>query len=205
MIGQKVKHYRIDAELGKGGMGTVYRARDTHLDRDVALKFLPQHLSTDAETKSRFIHEAKAASSLDHPNICTIYDIEEADDGQLFIAMAYYEGQTLKERLEDGPLPTEEAVHVARQIASALRRAHNAGMVHRDIKPANIALTGDGLVKLLDFGIAKLAGATVLTREGSTIGTVHYMSPEQARGEAVDARSDLWSLGAVLFRSRCGS
>jgi serine/threonine-protein kinase len=204
MIGQEVKHYRIDAELGRGGMGTVYRAHDTHLDRDVALKFLPQHLSADAETKSRFIHEAKAASSLDHPNICTIHDIEETDDGQLFIAMAYYEGQTLKERLEDGPLPTEEAVNVARQIASALRRAHNAGMVHRDIKPANIALTGDGLVKLLDFGIAKLAGATVLTREGSTIGTVHYMSPEQARGEVVDARSDLWSLGAVLYEMLLG-
>ncbi len=204
MIDQTIKHYQVVAELGHGGMGMVYRARDAHLDRDVALKFLPPHLSTDPEAKSRFIHEAKAASSLDHPNICTIYDIDETPDGQLFIAMAHYAGRTLRDRLERGPLPVDEAVDIARQVANGLRRAHGADIVHRDIKPANIMVTDDGLVKLLDFGIAKLAGATVLTREGSTMGTVHYMSPEQARGETVDARSDIWSLGAVLYEMLTG-
>ncbi|GMQ82042.1 MAG: hypothetical protein BMS9Abin05_1483 [Rhodothermia bacterium] len=204
MIGQTIMHYRITAELGQGGMGVVYKAHDTHLDRNVALKFLPPHLSTDSEAKNRFIHEAKAASSLDHPNICTIYDIAETEDGQLFIAMAYYEGQTLSDRLKDGPLGEREAVDIASQMANALARAHKADIVHRDIKPANIMLTESGLVKLLDFGIAKLSDATVLTQEGSTVGTMFYMSPEQVRGESVDARTDLWSLGVVLYEMLSG-
>ncbi len=204
MIGRTIKHYRIIAEVGQGGMGMVYKAHDTHLDRDVALKFLPPLLSADSDAKSRFIHEAKAASSLDHPNICTIFDIDEAADGQLFIAMAYYEGKTLQHLLKDGRLDEDEAIGIASQIANALARAHRADIVHRDIKPANIMVTEDGLVKLLDFGIAKLSGATVLTKEGSTIGTVHYMSPEQAQGETVGAQSDIWSLGVLLHEMLIG-
>jgi serine/threonine protein kinase len=198
MIGQTISHYRITAELGSGGMGTVYRAEDLKLDRTVALKFLAPEFLRDPDAKSRFVHEAKAASALDHPNICTIHGIEETADGQLFIAMACYEGETVKDRIARGPLPVEDAVEITVQVAEGLAKAHGLGIVHRDIKPANILVTEDGLVKLLDFGIAKLAGATQMTQAGDVLGTVQYMSPEQVQGGAVDRRSDVWSLEVVL-------
>ena len=203
MIGKQVGRYQIQEQLGQGGMGVVYKALDPRLDRTIALKFLPNDYATDEDARQRFIHEARAASALDHPNICTIHDIGESDDGRTFIAMAYYEGQTLKERLRDGALPVEESTAIVLQIAEGLSRAHKKGIVHRDIKPANIFLTEDGLVKILDFGIAKMRDVD-LTRTGSTMGTVAYMSPEQARGEAVDQRTDIWSLGVILYEMLAG-
>ncbi|MGA7303308.1 MAG: serine/threonine-protein kinase, partial [Rhodothermales bacterium] len=204
MIGTTVSHYEIVEQLGGGGMGVVYTARDTKLDRLVALKFLPAELSRDADANARFMQEAKAASALDHPNICTIYEFGEADDGRLFIAMAHYEGQTLKYRLGEGSIDEGEAVGIARQIAEGLRAAHKKGIIHRDIKPANIMVTDDGLVKILDFGLAKLPGVLSLTQTGSTLGTAAYMSPEQIRGGKVDGRTDLWSLGVVLYQMLAG-
>jgi TolB-like protein len=198
MVGGTISHYRILEKLGEGGMGVVYKAEDTTLGRAVALKFLPPELTRDAEAKERFIQEARAASALDHPNICNIHEVGETDDGQTFIAMAYYEGEDLKSRIGRGPLKLDEALDIAVQIAQGLAKAHGQGIVHRDIKPANILITKDGLVKIVDFGLAKLAGAK-LTKTGSTLGTAQYMSPEQARGEDVDARSDIFSLGAVLY------
>jgi non-specific serine/threonine protein kinase len=199
MIGKTISHYRILEKLGEGGMGVVYRAEDTKLKRTVALKFLPTELTRDHEAKERFMQEAQAASALDHPNICTIHEIEETEDGQLFIAMAFYEGETLKERIERGLIKTEEAIEIAIQAAQGLGRAHEAGIVHRDIKPANIMVTNRGEAKIVDFGVAKLAGQAKLTKTGSTPGTAAYMSPEQARGEEVDQRTDVWSLGVVLY------
>lgn len=183
-------------------MGVVYRARDIRLNRDVALKFLPPELSRDEEAKRRFMQEAQAASSLEHANICTILDIGTTteDDGErLFIAMPAYEGQTLKERLAEGPLEENEAIDIAIQVARGLAAAHEKGIVHRDVKPANIMVTKAGRAVILDFGLAKLAGSLAITRTGSTLGTAAYMSPEQVRGEEVDNRSDLWSLGVVLY------
>ncbi len=203
LVGQTVSHYQILETLGGGGMGVVYKARDTKLDRTVALKFLPPYLSTDEEAKRRFIHEAKAASSLDHPNIGYIHEIGEADDGRLFIAMAYYAGETLKAKIARGALPVEEALGYAIQMAEGLGRAHEAGIVHRDVKPANVMVTERGRVKVMDFGIAKVSDLN-LTPPGSTVGTVAYMSPEQARGEQVDHRTDLWSLGVVLYEMLTG-
>jgi len=205
MIGKTVSHYRITARLGEGGMGVVYRAEDQKLDRIVALKFLAPEFVRDSDSKARFIHEAKAASALDHPNICTIHGIEETEDGRLFIAMACYEGETLKDLIGRGPLETGEAVEIAIQVAQGLAKAHSLGIVHRDIKPANVFLTEDGLVKLLDFGIAKLTGQTQVTRPDSLLGTMHYMSPEQLQGGEVDRRSDLWSLGVVLHEMLTGT
>jgi len=204
IIGQTISHYRITRQLGAGGMGVVYEALDLKLDRTVALKFLPPELTYDSEAKARFIHEAKAASALDHPNVCSIYEIDEADKGQLFIAMACYEGETLKERIGRGPLPLDEALGIAQDIARGLAKAHELEIVHRDIKPANIFITKDGLVKILDFGLAKLSKVTKVTRTGSTLGTVAYMSPEQARGEKTDHRTDIWCLGAVLYEMVTG-
>ena len=185
-------------------MGIVYEAMDLKLDRSVALKFLPPELTRDAEARLRFVHEAKAASALDHPNVCTIHEIGETEDGQSFIAMACYEGETLKERIKRGPLSVDQAISIARSIAAGLAKAHARGIVHRDIKPANIFLTSDELVKILDFGLAKLSSATQITHAGSTLGTVAYMSPEQARGEEVDHRADLWCLGVVLYEMVTG-
>ncbi|HET19582.1 MAG TPA: serine/threonine protein kinase [Chromatiales bacterium] len=204
MIGTVISHYRILSQLGEGGMGVVYRSEDLKLDRTVALKFLSSNLVRDREAQLRFVHEAKAASALDHPNICNIHGIEETDDGRLFIAMACYEGETLKDIVDRGPLDLEDALEIAVQAAQGLAKAHSLGIVHRDIKPDNVFLTEDGLVKLLDFGIAKLMGSTQMTRPGTLLGTVSYMSPEQVRGEEVDRRTDLWSLGVVLYQMLSG-
>jgi len=203
-IGQTVSHYRILERLGAGGMGEVYKAQDLKLDRPVALKFLPPDLTRDSDTKQRFIHEAKVASALDHPNICTVYAINESDDGQMFIAMACYDGETLKKKIERGPLPIDEAVSIAIQIAHGLDKAHGSAIVHRDIKPANITVTRDGIAKILDFGLAKLSGRTLLTKTGTTMGTVAYMSPEQARSEVVGNRTDIWLLGVTLYEMLTG-
>ena len=203
LVGRRVAHFQVLEKLGGGGMGRVYRALDLRLDRTVALKFLPPHLSADADARQRFTHEAKSASALDHPNICAIHDIGEADAGQLFIAMAYYAGDTLKKKIARGPLPVREALDYGAQVAEGLRRAHDAGIVHRDIKPANVMVTDLGQVKIVDFGLAKVAGAD-LTKEGATVGTVAYMSPEQTRGGPVDARTDVWSLGVLLYEMLTG-
>jgi len=204
MIGQIVSHYKILEKLGEGGMGVVYKAEDTKLKRTVALKFLPPELTKDPEAKERFIHEAQAASALDHNNICTIHGVGETDDGKLYIVMACYEGKTLKNKIAYAPLNVEEAIDIMIQVAQGLSKAHEKGIIHRDIKPANILLTEDGIVKMLDFGLAKLRGLTKLTKTGSTVGTLLYMSPEQAKGENVDHRTDIWSLGIVLYEMMTG-
>lgn len=204
MIGETLSHYRVLERLGGGGMGVVYEAIDTRLDRHIALKLLPAESIRDEAARERFVQEARAASALDHPNICTIHDIDTSPDGQMFIAMALYDGGTLKERLQGGPLPTGEALEFACQIAEGLSEAHEAGIVHRDIKPANLMLTRRGLIKIVDFGVAKLLGVSGLTQTGSTLGTLSYMSPEQLDGSDVDARSDIWSLGAVFYEMLTG-
>ncbi|MFO7889260.1 MAG: serine/threonine-protein kinase, partial [bacterium] len=167
MIGKTVSHYKIMEKLGEGGMGVVYKAEDTKLKRIVALKFLPQEFTRDPQAKQRFIKEAQAASSMDHTNVCTIHEINETKDGQTFIAMACYEGETLRDKITRGPLQCEEAVDIALQIAAGLKKAHKKGITHRDIKPANIFITEDGVVKILDFGLAKLAGPSQLTKTGT--------------------------------------
>lgn len=202
--GETIGPYQLIREIGRGGMGVVYQARDPRLDRFVALKFLPAHLRADSEARKRFLAEAQAASALDHPNICTIYDIGQSDDGRHFIAMAHYEGRTLDRKIEEGPLPVDEAVEVAAQILQGLGRAHEAGIIHRDIKPSNVMVTERGDVKILDFGIAKLEGSSTLTEPGTRVGTIAYMSPEQAQDDAVDQRTDLWSLGVVLYEMLAG-
>ena len=204
MLGQTISHYKVLEKLGEGGMGVVYKAQDLKLDRFVVLKFLAPFLTRDEQAKHRFINEAKTASALDHPNICNIHEIDETDDGQLFIAMAYYEGETLKEKAARGPLPVASAVRIAEQVANGLARAHEAGIVHRDIKPANIIITKRDEVKILDFGLAKLAGQSHLTKTGTTMGTAAYMSPEQAQGMEVDHRADVWSLGVMLYEMLTG-
>ena len=204
MIGKTISHYRILEKLGEGGMGVVYKAEDTKLDRFVALKFLAPYLSQAEEEKKRFIHEAKAASALDHPNICTVYEIDETEDGQMFIAMACYGGESLKEKIDHGSMPIDEAIDIAIQIAQGLTKAHSKEIVHRDIKPANVLITEDGQVKIVDFGLAKLAGRSMLTKEGATLGTVAYMSPEQTQGAEVDHRTDIWASGVVLYEMLAG-
>mgnify|MGYP001568945213 CR=1 FL=1 len=204
MLGTTISHYRILEKLGEGGMGVVYKAQDTKLDRTVALKFLPRHLSPTDEEKARFIHEAKAASSLDHPNICTIYEIDETLDGQLFIAMAYYEGATLDKKIVPSPLNIEEALDIAIRVGEGLHAAHEKGIVHRDIKSGNIMITEKGQAKIMDFGLARSGTMTQLTKAGSTVGTMPYMSPDQARGEKLDHRTDIWSLGVVLYEMITG-
>jgi serine/threonine protein kinase/tetratricopeptide (TPR) repeat protein len=201
MIGTTISHYRILEKLGEGGMGIVYKAQDTRLERLVALKFLPQELSELSEgsdAKQRFINEARAASALNHPNVATVYDIGEADT-RSFIAMELVEGDTLKSRLRAERLSIDQVKTLALQIAEGLHAAHSKGIVHRDIKPDNILLTRDGHIKIMDFGVAKLSNGLGMTRTGTTVGTLAYMSPEQLVAEDVDHRSDLWSLGVVLY------
>jgi eukaryotic-like serine/threonine-protein kinase len=203
MIGKTILHYRILEELGRGGMGVVYKALDMKLDRDVAIKFLPRHAASGAGDQERFAIEARAAAALNHPHIATIHSIEEAD-GETFFVMEYIEGKELKYRIQSAPLPVDEAVRIGRQIVEGLQAAHSKGIVHRDIKSSNIMLTGNGNVKIMDFGLAKVGSGSQVTKVGSTIGTVAYMSPEQARGDGVDRRSDLWSFGVVLYEMLSG-
>jgi TolB-like protein/tRNA A-37 threonylcarbamoyl transferase component Bud32/Tfp pilus assembly protein PilF len=203
MIGQTISHYRILEKLGQGGMGVVYKAEDTTLKRVVALKFLPSELTRDADAKARFNREAQAAAALNHPNICTIYEVGE-HDGQSFIAMELVEGQSLKDRIDRGPLPIDDAISLAIQTGEGLGEAHEKGIVHRDIKPGNIMLAARGQAKILDFGLARLGAHTKLTKADTTLGTVAYMSPEQASGRDVDRRTDIWSLGVVLYEMITG-
>jgi len=203
MIGKTISHYRILSKLGEGGMGVVYKAQDLRLPRCVALKFLPPHLGSDSETE-RFIHEAEAVSSLDHPNICAIHEIDQTPEGRVFIVMPCYDGEPLAAKIARGPLPLDEATDIAIQVASGLSKAHEKGIVHRDIKPGNVLLTNGGLAKIVDFGLAKMSARTRLTRTGTTMGTAMYMSPEQARGSDIDHRSDIWSLGVVLYEMLTG-
>ena len=204
LIGELVSHYKILEQLGEGGMGVVYRAEDTRLGRQAALKFLSRRRTLDEQARQRFVHEAQAASALDHENICTVYEINETDRGGTFIAMAYYEGENLNERIARGPMEVKDALSVVRQLATGLGKAHSRGIVHRDVKPANIILTPDGIVKIVDFGVAKLLGRTDITEEGATLGTAAYMAPEQVKGEPVDRRADIWALGAVLYEMLTG-
>ncbi len=199
MIGQTIGHYRILEKIGEGGMGVVYKAEDTFLERNVALKFMRKELSFDEDSKKRFIHEAKASSTLDHPNICTIHEINETSDGQMYICMSYCEGESLKKMSAQKLLPIEHVVDIGSQLMWGLAEAHGRGIVHRDIKPANLILSKEGVLKIVDFGLAKLTGKSLITRPDSTVGTIAYMSPEQVRGEEVDERSDIFSVGAVLY------
>jgi TolB-like protein/predicted Ser/Thr protein kinase len=204
MIGQTISHYRILEKLGAGGMGVVYKAEDLKLKRTVALKFLPPELTREPEAKARFEHEAQAAAALSHPNIGTIHEIDEVE-GRLFIAMECVEGRSLKDRIAAGPLKLDEALELGLQMAAGLQEAHEKGVVHRDIKPSNIMITDRGVPKILDFGLAVSRERTRMTRAGTTLGTVAYMSPEQARGEEADRRSDIWALGIVLYEMLSGS
>ncbi|MCG8469481.1 MAG: protein kinase [Gemmatimonadetes bacterium] len=203
LIGATVAHYRIDECIGRGGMGVVFKAYDLDLDRTVALKFLPAASHGDEGAHRRFIAEARAASALDHPNICTIHQIGEAETGETFIAMAHYEGETIHEKIARGPLNVDEAVGYVSQVARGLAKAHEVGIVHRDIKPANVIVTTDGVAKILDFGLSKVDDQQ-LTRTGELFGTLDYMSPEQVAGKSVDARSDVWSTGAMLYEMLTG-
>jgi len=212
MIGQTISHYKITEKLGGGGMGVVYKAEDTRLGRNVALKFLPEELQQDSTSRKRFLREAKSAAALDHPYICKIYEVGE-EEGQSFISMEYIQGETLSQKLTEGPLSLKNALQMAVEIAEALNAAHKNDIVHRDLKPSNIMLTSDGHVKVMDFGLAKRVTppddqkkeiTTALTREGSTLGTIPYMSPEQVRGQEVDTRSDIFSFGVVLYEMLAG-
>jgi len=222
LIGQTLSHYRITAALGAGGMGEVYRATDTNLNRDVAIKVLPPEVTQDPERLGRFKREAHLLAALNHPSIAAIYGLEEAD-GKPFLALELVEGEDLKERLARGAIPVDEALEIAEQIAEALEEAHNKGIVHRDLKPANVKLTPDGKVKVLDFGLAKawsgeepdgsspsaaLSQSPTLAHTGTVagviLGTAAYMSPEQARGKPVDRRADVWSFGVLLWEMLTG-
>jgi TolB-like protein/predicted Ser/Thr protein kinase len=204
MVAETVSHFRVLERLGGGAMGVVYLAEDLQLGRRVALKLLPPELTRDDSAKARFIVEARTASSLDHPNICPVHEVGETADGHVFLAMAYCEGETLRARLEGGPLRIADALDIAAQVAEGLSEAHAHGIVHRDIKPANLMVAKSGRVRIVDFGVAKLVGHATLTVPGLIVGTVAYMAPEQARGEAVDGRTDLWALGVVLYEMLTG-
>ena len=204
MIGQTISHYKIIEKLGEGGMGVVYKAEDTRLGRIVALKFLAVHLVSNADDRKRFFREARAAAALSHPNICTVYEINEAD-GRTFISMAYLEGRELADEIAEGPMEVQRVLDLVTQYADGLAEAHSKGVVHRDIKPANLFVTPNGRGVVLDFGLAQLASTdSRLTREGTTLGTVHYMSPEQTIGTEIDAATDVWALGCVLYEMLAG-
>ena len=203
MIDQTISHYKILSELGRGGMGVVYKAEDKKLERPVALKFLAEHAIEDPEHKARFVREAKAAARLDHQNICPIYEIDEVD-GQIFLAMAFLEGQTLKDKIAERPLKLEEALDIAIQTAQGLQAAHEKGIVHRDIKSANLMVTPRGQIKIMDFGLAQLAEGSKLTKTTTMLGTPAYMSPEQAQRLPTDRRTDIWSLGVVIYEMVSG-
>src|SRR5271170_4603288 len=205
MIGQTIAHYRITDKLGAGGMGVVYKATDLKLERTVALKFLPHDSTLNEHEKERLWREARAASSLDHANIGVIYGIEEGPDGQIFIVMGYYEGETLAQKIARGLLSVSESVNIAMQIASGLAAAHARNIVHRDIKPSNVIVTNDRGVKIVDFGLARLASTDSATQSITTTGTLPYMAPEQILGEAIDQRSDVWALGVILVQMLTGS
>ena len=203
MTGRNISHYKILEKIGEGGMGVVYKAEDTKLDRTVALKFLAAHLLADAESRKRFEREAKTAAALNHPNICTIHEIGEAE-GRTFLAMEFIEGESLQARIESGPLPLNEALDLARQTADGLEAAHETGVVHRDIKPGNLLITPKGQLKILDFGLALLTEGSKLTQLDTTLGTIAYMSPEQTMAAGTDSRTDIWALGVVLYEMVSG-
>jgi serine/threonine protein kinase len=222
MIGETVSHYRIVGKIGQGGMGEVFLADDTSLHRKVALKFLPPALQQDAAARKRFLREARSAAALDHPFICHINDVAEADPatgpGQAvsFIVMEYVDGRSLKDQLDEGPVPADDALRIALEVTEALEAAHAKGIVHRDIKPGNIMRTPARHAKVMDFGLAKQVAApgetesaaetvTALTADGSTLGTLAYMPPEQLRGQAVDGRGDIWALGVTLYEMVSGA
>ncbi len=198
LVGRTVSHYAVIERLGVGGMGIVYKARDTRLDRFVALKFLPPALTADAAARERFIAEARNASALDHPAVCPVFEVDETPAGDVFIAMAYCPGETLRSRISRGPLAVEEVLDIAIQVADGLIAAHERGIAHLDMKPANVLLDHDGRARIVDFGLANLVGLAPEHRPGLLMGTLPYMSPEQARGEPVDHRSDIWSLGVTI-------
>ncbi len=193
-IGSTISHYKIVEKLGEGGMGVVYKAEDTTLERTIALKFLAQHLLDDEEAKQRFLREAKAAAALSHPNICTVHEIDEAD-GKTFIAMEFVKGETLEDRIANGPLALKDTLDIGRQVADGLEAAHEANIIHRDIKPANVLIDAKGRPTIMDFGLARLTEASRLTKKDTAMGTVAYMSPEHAQGIEVDSRTDIWALG----------
>ena len=211
MLGKTISHFRILEKLGQGGMGEVFLAQDTTLDRKVALKFLPEELQKDPTARKRFLREAKSAAALDHPFICKIYEIGKAQD-RTFIAMEYIQGMTLEVRMAEGPLPVGDVLETAWEIADALEGAHRRGIVHRDLKPSNVMLIPEGHIKVMDFGLAKRVTpegeeedvSTVLTQDGAAVGTVPYMSPEQVRGRPLDTRSDIFSFGVVLYEMVTG-
>ena len=203
MISTTISHYKVLSEVGRGGMGIVYKAEDLKLKRTVALKFLRSDLIEDEEHKERFLREAQAAAALDHPNICTVYEIDEAD-GQTFLSMAYLEGETVKEKIKTRPLKLEKALDIAIQTAQGLQAAHEKGVVHRDIKSSNLMVTPQGQVKIMDFGLAQLADRSKLTKTTASLGTPSYMSPEQAQKSKTDRRTDIWSLGVVVYEMVTG-
>ncbi|MFC1628133.1 protein kinase [Gemmatimonadota bacterium] len=204
MIGKTVGHYQVIDKIGEGGMGVVYRAEDTELKRPVAIKVLPPQIKTSEDEKARFRREAQAAAALNHPNIATVHDLGETDDGQMFIVMELIEGETLSDIISHGALSIDDAIAITKEVAEGLHAAHEAGIVHRDVKPSNIIISKLGSAKILDFGISKIAGAVALTKTSSTLGTAAYMSPEQARGDDVGKESDIWSLGVVLYEMLTG-
>ncbi len=205
MIGETISHYRITDKLGAGGMGVVYKAQDLQLERFVALKFLPHDLALSESDRERFLREARSASALDHPNIGVIYGIDKTDDGRMFIVMAYYDGQTLSQKLTSGPLSLRQAMDWSCQIAAGLAAAHARNIVHRDIKPSNIIITKDNSARIVDFGLARVVATPSATMTGGTTGTLPYMSPEQILGEALDQRCDVWALSILLVQMVTGS